>query len=94
MRAELLVRERHTLAEHAFAEINIWRVPTPVRGSDHDLKYSLAYVVRDLCVLRYDNEAGKGDHRHFGSSEAAYRFKDMRQLLDDFWKDVEQWRAD
>ena len=32
----------------------------------------LAYVVRGVCVLRYDNEAGKGDHRHFGSGERPY----------------------
>lgn len=27
-------------------------------------KYSLARVADGACVLRYDNEAGKGDHRH------------------------------
>lgn len=43
-------------------------------------------------ALRYDNEAGKGDHKHIGSEELPYRFVDMDQLLDDFWHDVETWR--
>jgi hypothetical protein len=32
----------------------------------HELWYRLALVVGGKCVLRYDNEAGKGDHRHVG----------------------------
>jgi Family of unknown function (DUF6516) len=67
-------------------------VPSPVPGSTHDLKYALAYVVSDICVLRYDNEAGKGDHRHIGDVEQGYSFKTMATLLADFWHDVDQWR--
>jgi hypothetical protein len=54
---------------------------------------SLAYVVAGECVLRYDNEAGKGDHRHVGSNEYSYPFHDPAQLLRDFWSDVDRWRA-
>jgi len=43
-------------------------------------------------VLRYDNEAGKGDHRHVGDVETEYRFTTPDQLLADFWRDVDQWR--
>ncbi len=46
----------------------------PVRESKHDLKYALAYVVSGVCVLRYDNEPGKGDHRHLGALEMRYEF--------------------
>jgi hypothetical protein len=38
-----------------------------VRGSRHQYKYRLVLVVNDDCVLRYDNEAGKGDHKHVGA---------------------------
>ena len=69
MKAELMLRERHQLWADAFAELRVWRVPAPVLGSAHSYKYSLAYVVRGECVLRYDNEAGKGDHRHLGAVE-------------------------
>lgn len=42
------------------------------------------------CLLRYDNETGKGDHRHVRDKEHEYRFKNAEQLLADFWNDVEE----
>lgn len=94
MKAELLLRERHVLTEDAFVEIRIWRTPSPVRGSAHEFKYALAYVVTGVCVVRYDNEAGKGDHRHLGADETPYAFTTLEQLLADFWTDVDQWRPE
>ena len=90
MPAEPLLDERHILSEAAFAEVVVWRVPAPVRGSGHAYRYRLALVVDGKCVLRYDNEAGKGDHRHVGDKEEEYRFKSTEQLLADFWMDVEE----
>ena len=75
-----------------FVEIVIWRLPRSARGSAHPLKYRLALVVDGVCVLRYDNEAGKGDHRHLGDIETAYAFSSYEQLMSDFWTDVEVWR--
>ena len=92
MKAEAMAHERHILDEDAFAEIVVWRVPQPVKGSAHRFKYRLALVVAGECVLRYDNETGKGDHRHAGDLETAYAFKGYQQLLTDFWADVDQWR--
>jgi hypothetical protein len=66
-------------------------VPSPVRGSRHAFRYALAHALRRVCVLRYDNEAGKGDHRHIGDRETAYRFTTPEQPLADFWKDVDAW---
>lgn len=90
MPAELLLDERHILGEAAFAELVVWRVPVPVRSSPHEYRYRLALVVDGKCVLRYDNEAGKGDHRHIGDKEQEYRFKSAERLLSDFWSDVEE----
>ena len=90
MPAELLLDERHVLSESAFVELVVWRVPAPVRGSQHELRYRLALVVEGECVLRYDNEAGKGDHRHVGDKEYEYQFENAEQLLADFWADVEE----
>ena len=52
----------------------------------------LALVADLICVLRYDNEAGKGDHRHIGKVEKSYKFVDPEGLLADFWNDVKVWR--
>jgi hypothetical protein len=37
----------------------------------------------------YDNERGKGDHKHVAGIESAYAFVSLAQLLDDFRADVE-----
>jgi len=92
MPAELLIEERHVLDPAAFVEIVVWRLPRALRGSTHRLKYRLALVVDEVCVLRYDNEAGKGDHRHIGDREERYIFTNPDALLVDFWRDVNQWR--
>lgn len=93
MEAELLFRKREGLSETAFVGMVIWRVPGPVRGSAHGFKYRLALVADGVCVLRYDNEAGKGDHKHVGECEVAYPFTDVASLQADFWKDVAEWRT-
>jgi hypothetical protein len=59
MKARLLLHERLQLRDDAFVELRVWQVPRPVAGSAHSYKYALAYIVAKLCVLRYDNEAGK-----------------------------------
>jgi Family of unknown function (DUF6516) len=93
VKAELLLRERHQLDSKSFVEIRVWRVPRSVRASGHEFKYSLAYVVEGECVLRYDNEAGKGDHIHWADEDRSYNFTTPEQLLADFWSDVDTWRS-
>jgi hypothetical protein len=41
-------------------------------------------------IVAYDNERGKGDHRHLRDNELPYRFKDVSTLLQDFMSDVEK----
>ena len=93
MKAELLVKERLSQTENSFVELVLWRLPISVASSDHAFKYRLAFFVDGVCVLRYDNEAGKGDHKHVGSVQTVYVFESPRRLLADFWHDVELWRA-
>jgi hypothetical protein len=92
MKAKLLLRERRVL-EIGFIEVVVWGLSQPMDGSLHRFKYRLAYVVRGECVLRYDNESGKGDHRHSGRTEKPYAFVSVDQLLDDFLRDVARWKG-
>lgn len=75
-------------------EVVVWDLPGTVRGAGHRFKYRLAYVVEGQCVLRYDNESGKGDHRHFGDTEEPYVFVSVDQLLEDFLADVARWKGE
>jgi hypothetical protein len=86
MKAELLMDDRYALDDRSFAELVVWR------RADGSIKYRLAFVVDDDCVLRYDNETGKGDHRHIGRHEAAYFFTTVDQLLVDFSNDIAERR--
>lgn len=68
----------------------IWKVPEPVPPARHGYKYRLVYIVDGQRVVGYDNERGKGDHRHIGERELRYRFIDVTSLIKDFIKDVEK----
>jgi hypothetical protein len=92
-KAALLMRERRVL-ELGFIEVVVWRLPEPLSSSTHSFKYRLAYIVEGDCVLRYDNEVGKGDHRHVGARETHYVFASVDQLLDDFLADVAVWKGE
>jgi len=93
MNAELMLKERHIISEDAFVEMVVWRLPSPVEGSQRKFRYRLAFVVRGRCVPRYDNERGKGDHKHIGKDKIPYTFTSPQTLLDDFWHDVDTWSS-
>ena len=88
MKATSLVQTRLIYAENAFAELVLWQLPKPLLGSIHPFKYRLAYVVDGVCVIRYDNGAGKGDHRKVGKRESTYLFTTPENLLSDFQQDI------
>jgi hypothetical protein len=92
MKAGLLMRERLALSTRAFVEIAIWRLTQPMPGSTHRYKYRMAYSVDNACMLRYDHETGKGDHKHAADVEVPYRFTDLDTLRRDFWVDINERR--
>jgi hypothetical protein len=85
--ADLLYREKRTYAG-GVVELVVWRVPEPVPPSGHPFKYRLVFVRDGKRLVGYDNERGKGDHRHLGKNEQPYLFVDEIRLLEDFWQDV------
>lgn len=91
LKATLLTRNRIAYSEAAFAEVVVWQVPRPMAGSEHAYKYRLALVVGGVCVLRYDNESGKGDHRHTPEREVRYRFTSLDTLFSDFERDARRF---
>ena len=93
-KAALIFERRIGFGDGAILEMVVWRVPNPVPPSTHGLKYSLFYGrpgVREVC---YDNERGKGDHRHFQGVETPYVFHTVERLFTDFAADVELLRGE
>jgi len=50
----------------------------------------LFYGRDGIRLVGYDNERGKGDHKHIGNREIPYRFMTVEQLVADFLADVER----
>ncbi len=94
MKAVELLQRRVVLSEDAFAELVVWILDKPLAPSEHWFKYRLAYVVTARCVVLYDNERGKGDHRHYEDEEERYEFTSPEQLVEDFGADIERWNRE
>lgn len=91
MKAIPLARTKELRDDGSIIEIVIWELPEPLPGSTHRYKYRLYYGAEGYSRVRYDNERGKGDHRHLGEVEQEYTFRSIEQLLADFESDVERW---
>lgn len=87
--AELVLRTRNQF-KGGVVEVVVWKVPAPVPPSSHPFKYRLVYVREGLRLVGYDNERGKGDHKHVDGNELTYRFIDIDTLMRDFLRDVER----
>ena len=94
MVAKLLFRDKYVYADGAIREMVIWRLPHMDRERRHGLKYRLYYGYPGKSLVRYDNERGKGDHRHEGENEARYTFISVEQLIRDFKADIERLRGE
>jgi len=94
MKAELLFHQRIDYDDGAIVEMVIWRVPSPVEPSTHGLKYSLFYGRPGVREIAYDNERGKGDHKHLHDTEFPYAFGSVEQLMADFWTDIRVIRGE
>ncbi|MBI5627038.1 MAG: hypothetical protein HY935_07580 [Nitrosomonadales bacterium] len=89
MKAQLVIKDR-IRKSNVLIERVVWAIPTPVKGCTHYFKYRLYCGQNGETVVRYDNESGKGDHRHLGKDERQqpYMFITLEQLIIDFEADV------
>ncbi len=93
MQARLIYREKFIYADGAIREMVLWQLPETTGERPHSLKYRLYYGLADgTCVVRYDNESGKGDHKYYGAQEELYGFTDVETLVADFLADIEKAR--
>jgi len=89
MRARKLFYYKHRRGG-VLIEMVIWSLPTRTAARTHGLKYRLYCGRGSHCVVRYDNETAKGDHRHYGTREEPYRFESLEKLVADFRADCVQ----
>ena len=88
MKAALLARTKEVRDDGSIVEVVIWELPEPVPPCTHAFKYRLFFGKPGQESVRYDNERGKGDHRHLNGEELSYVFVSLDQLLEDFERDT------
>jgi hypothetical protein len=71
---------------------NIWQLPKVNIERPHGLKYRLFFGRGGRRLVGYDNELGKGDHKHILDLEKRYKFTSIEKLVSDFLSDVERVR--
>jgi hypothetical protein len=91
MDAVEVLRRKDIDSQGYISQIVVWEVPSPLPGSRHLYKYRLYFGRNGERIIGYDNERGKGDHRHIGRREFPYDFRDVPTLIADFGKDVDEW---
>ena len=64
MRAEPIIRAKEVRDDDSVIELVVWQLAQPIAPSTHPYKYRLYFGAHGQCRVRYDNERGKGDHRH------------------------------
>ncbi len=87
-----MIADKVVFDDGAIQEIVIWRLPAPLPKGSHGFKYRLFYGYPGRRVVGYDNERGKGDHRHVDRREQRYAFRGWEALISDFLADVARAR--
>jgi hypothetical protein len=91
-KATLIVDEKTVYPDGTIVQMVVWVLPERDLERSHGLKYSLFYGMPGIRLVGYDNERGKGDHKHLGSLQVPYRFTSLEKLIADFRDDVQRAR--
>ena len=90
MKARRIFYDKTLLPDGSIVEMVIWQLPSPSDDRPHGLKYRLFYGRDAKRIVGYDNERGKGDHKHLLGVEKRYKFISVEKLIADFLADIER----
>ncbi len=89
MKARKLFYRKILDDDGSITEMVIWQLPKKDAERAHGLKYRLYHGnAKGECLVRYDNELGKSDHKHLGEDEYRYEFTSVKRLIEDFLDDI------
>lgn len=92
--AQPVLSYRRDLPNGDIIQVVVWLLSEPLPGSPHPYKYRLhCQSAGGSDYIRYDNERGKGDHRHIGEIEEPYKFESVKTLALDFYAAIKQART-
>ena len=93
MQTQLITKFKNVTPDGGVIELVVWKVPTPVPPTEHGYKYRAVYALNGERIVGFDNERGKGDHRHMDGKQLPYTFAGVDQLVEDFIAAVSARRA-
>jgi len=88
-KATLVINRKLILDDGSIIQAVVWVLPIPLKGSLHRYKYRLYFGRGGNCLVRFDNEQGKGDHMHLNGQESPYVFRDIEALIQDFRREID-----
>ncbi len=94
MKARRVFYDKTVLPDGSIVEMTIWKLHEATAERPHGLKYSLFYGRDGKRIVGYDNERGKGDHKHVGEVQTRYRFVSTEKMVADFLGDVDRLRGE
>lgn len=68
MKARRIFHDKAIFPDGSIVEMTIWQLPEATPERPHGLKYSLYFGHEGERIVGYDNERGKGDHKHLGDA--------------------------
>lgn len=80
MKSHLAFHDKAVYPDGSIIEMTIWELSGSVAGSKHKLKYSLFYGSSGIRILGYDNERGKGDHKHLALMRKVLYLRPLNNL--------------
>ena len=83
-KASLFYHARRDYPDGTIIQIRIWKIPETNDERPHGFKYSLFFGRPGERLVGYDNERGKGDHKHIKGLEYPYSFTSIDQLSAEF----------
>jgi hypothetical protein len=92
MKAVRIFHDKTLLPDGSIVEMVIWQLPQSSNERPHGLKYRMFFGNAGKRLVGYDNERGKGDHKHILDTEKRYKFTSVEKLVIDFLSDVERVR--
>ena len=91
-KAKIVIHSKVNDPDGMITEFTVWKLPAPSQERPHGLKYSFFFGREGIRIIAYDNERGKGDHRHYLDREEKYVFVSIEKLMSDFLKDIQDYR--
>ncbi len=84
VQAEKLLDVRQVFGDGGILALRLWRVSQPVPPATHLFRYALFYGPRRQQAVLFENERGKGNHKHIREVESPYVFTTPERLVEDF----------